>query len=164
MAALSVSSRRLPGITQRNVLPIASIRCGVYNRPIELPHLETFPGAACWQPIELPCYKAAPLQAFGPLNPRRVCNSSVFLPHPSSSFKRSGVSGLFVVVLFLEFGPREYWGSEPVGTKVRDLSTAALQKSDFGKGAAHRNHAHRKDSNRFFISPMLDKFDRSRFL
>jgi hypothetical protein len=47
MAALSVSSRRLPGMTQRNVLPIASIPCGGYNRPIELPHLETFPGAAC---------------------------------------------------------------------------------------------------------------------
>jgi hypothetical protein len=59
MAALSVSSRRLPGITQRYVLPIASIPCGGYNRPIELPHLETFPGAACYQPIELPCYKAA---------------------------------------------------------------------------------------------------------
>jgi hypothetical protein len=35
---------------------------GGYNRPIELPHLETFPGAACYQPIELPGYKAAPLQ------------------------------------------------------------------------------------------------------
>jgi hypothetical protein len=51
--------------------------------------------------------------AFGPLNSRRFCNSSVFLPHPSSA----GVSGLLVVVLVLEFGPREYWGSEPVGTK-----------------------------------------------
>jgi hypothetical protein len=36
---------------------------GGYNRPIELPYLETFPGAACYQPIELPGYKAAPLQA-----------------------------------------------------------------------------------------------------
>jgi hypothetical protein len=53
MVALSVSSRRLPGITQSNVLPIASVRCGGYNRPIELPHLETFPGAACYQLIEL---------------------------------------------------------------------------------------------------------------
>jgi hypothetical protein len=33
MAALSVSSRRLPGITQRNVLPIASVPCGGYNGP-----------------------------------------------------------------------------------------------------------------------------------
>jgi hypothetical protein len=57
-------------MTQRKVLPIASIRSGGYNRPIELPHSETFPGAACYQPIELPSYKAAPLQAFGPLNPR----------------------------------------------------------------------------------------------
>jgi hypothetical protein len=46
-AALSVSSRRLPGMTQRNVLPIASIPGGGYNRSIELPHLETLPGAAC---------------------------------------------------------------------------------------------------------------------
>jgi hypothetical protein len=56
-------------------LPIASVRRGGYNRPIELPYLETFPGTACCQPIELPCYKAAPLQAFSPLNPRRVCNN-----------------------------------------------------------------------------------------
>src|ERR1700733_7845151 len=32
-----------------------------------MPHPETSPGPACCQPIELPCYKAAPLQAFGPL-------------------------------------------------------------------------------------------------
>jgi hypothetical protein len=58
MAALSVGSRRLPGIAQRHVLPIASIPCGGYNRPIELPHLETFPGAAC-----LPTDRAARLQS-----------------------------------------------------------------------------------------------------
>ena len=52
-------SRRLPGMTQRNVLPIASIPWGGYNQPIELPHLETFPGAARYQPIELPSCKAA---------------------------------------------------------------------------------------------------------
>jgi hypothetical protein len=45
-------------MTQRNVLPIASVPCGEYKRPIELPHLETFPGAACSQPIELPGYPA----------------------------------------------------------------------------------------------------------
>jgi hypothetical protein len=45
---------------------------------LELPHLETFSGAACYQPIELPSYKAAPLQAFGPLNTQRVCKPSVF--------------------------------------------------------------------------------------
>ncbi|HEY4813618.1 MAG TPA: hypothetical protein VIH58_03025 [Chthoniobacterales bacterium] len=50
-------------MTQRNGLTIASIPWGGYNRPIELPHLETFPGAACYQPIELPGYKAAPLRA-----------------------------------------------------------------------------------------------------
>ena len=49
------------------------------QRALELPHLETFAGAACSQPIELPVYKAAPLQAFGPLDTRRVC-PSVFLP------------------------------------------------------------------------------------
>jgi hypothetical protein len=93
MAALWVSSRRLPGTTQRDFLPIASVPWGGYNRPIELPHLETFPGAACYQPIELPYYKAAPLQAFGPFNTRRLEPFRV----PSSSFKRSGVSGLLVL-------------------------------------------------------------------
>jgi hypothetical protein len=47
MAAIAVGSRRLPGMTQRNVLPIASVPGGGYKRPIKLPHLETFPGAAC---------------------------------------------------------------------------------------------------------------------
>ncbi len=42
----------------------------------------------------------APLQAFRSLNPRLVCNPSVFLPHPYSSFMRSGVSGFLV----LDFG------------------------------------------------------------
>ena len=45
-------------MTQRNVLPIASVPFGGYNRPIELPHLETFPGAAC-----LPSHRAAMLQS-----------------------------------------------------------------------------------------------------
>jgi hypothetical protein len=48
-------------MTQGNVLPIASIRAAA-TTAIELPHLETFPGAACYQPVELPGYKAAPLQ------------------------------------------------------------------------------------------------------
>ena len=48
-------------MTQRNVLPIASIPYGAYNRPIELPHLETFPGAAC-----LPTHRAAVLQSGSP--------------------------------------------------------------------------------------------------
>jgi hypothetical protein len=34
-------------------------------QPIELRREETFPGAACCKPIELPSYKAAPLQALG---------------------------------------------------------------------------------------------------
>jgi hypothetical protein len=33
--------------------------------PIELRHVEPFPGAACCQPIELPSDKAAPLPAMG---------------------------------------------------------------------------------------------------
>jgi hypothetical protein len=86
-------------MTQRDVLPIASIPCGGSNWPIELPHLETFPGAACWQPIELPGYKAAPLQAFDPLNTRRVLQPFCV---PLSSFKRFGVSELLVVALVLE--------------------------------------------------------------
>jgi hypothetical protein len=75
-------------MTQRNVLPIASIPCGGYNRPIELPHLETFPGAACYQPIELPCYKAAPLQAVWSAR-HAACLQPFCVPF--SSFKRSGV-------------------------------------------------------------------------
>ena len=35
------------------------------QRPIELPHVETFPGAACCQVTELTRGKAAPLQAVG---------------------------------------------------------------------------------------------------
>jgi hypothetical protein len=85
-------------MTQRKVLPIASIPGGGSNRPIELPHFETFPGAACCQPIELPSYKAAPLQAFGPLNTRRVCNPSGFLPHPSSALVFRGYSSSTAVV------------------------------------------------------------------
>ena len=60
-------------MTQRNVLPIASVPCAEYNRPVELLHLERRsqePPATI--PIELPGYKAAPLQASGPLNPRPV--------------------------------------------------------------------------------------------
>jgi hypothetical protein len=66
-------------MTHRNVLPIASVPSGGYNRrPIKLPHLETFPGAACHQPIELPRYKAAPLQAvFGPFDTQRVCRTKL---------------------------------------------------------------------------------------
>jgi hypothetical protein len=61
-------------MTHRGVLPITSVPCGGYKRPIELPHLETFPGAACCQPIKLPSYKAAPLQAFGSTSTRGVSN------------------------------------------------------------------------------------------
>jgi hypothetical protein len=91
MAALSVSSRRLPGMTQRNVLPIASIPWGGYNRPIELPQLETFPGAACYQPN-----RAARLQSGSPPGVRSAQPAACLRPFcvPSSSFKRSGVSGL----------------------------------------------------------------------
>ena len=39
--------------------------CSGVQRPIELPHVETFPGAACCKPTELQYYKAAPLQAVG---------------------------------------------------------------------------------------------------
>jgi hypothetical protein len=110
-------------MTQRDALPSASVPGGGYHRPIELPHLETFPGAAC-----LPSHRAAmlqsglpdlasrlarhsfpefrrrsdvgsfrtpgrslaPLEALGPLNPRRVCNPSVLLSHPSSALALLG--------------------------------------------------------------------------
>ena len=88
-------------MTQRNVLPIASVLGGGYHRPTELPHHETFPGAACYQPIELPCYKAAPLQAFGPLNPQRVRNPSGFLRHPAlRRTSRDKVSNFCVLCAF----------------------------------------------------------------
>jgi hypothetical protein len=103
MAALWVASRRLPGMTQRKVLPIASIPGGGYNRPIELPNLEMFRGAACYQPIELPGYKAArPTKPPGVYNDGaksgsppgvRSAQPGACLQRfcvPSSSFKRSG--------------------------------------------------------------------------
>ena len=71
MAALSVASRRLPGTTQRDVCPSRLFGAAGIRRAIELPDLGTFPGAACCQPIELPSYKAAPLQALGTNTPRR---------------------------------------------------------------------------------------------
>ena len=52
-------------MTQDKVLPIASVRCGIIPGLIELQRVETFTGAACCQLIELPSYKAAPLQAVG---------------------------------------------------------------------------------------------------
>ena len=66
MAALSVASGRLPGTTQRSVCPSLLFRvahttaqnnCHTSRRSREPP---------AYQPIELPSYKAAPLQAFGP--------------------------------------------------------------------------------------------------
>ena len=37
---------------------------GPETQPKELERKQTFPGAACCKPIELPSYKAAPLQAW----------------------------------------------------------------------------------------------------
>ena len=73
MAALSVSSRRLPGITQHNVLPIASVPCGGYNRPIELPHLETFPGAACCRAFRSGRSPSAKFVAFETVQAKAAC-------------------------------------------------------------------------------------------
>ena len=95
MAALSVASRRLPGMTQRNVCPSRLFRAADANRPIELPHLETFPGAACYQPIELPCYKAAPLQAFGPLNDLIARRSYRADPHAAPKLSRTRTTTIF---------------------------------------------------------------------
>src|SRR5580704_2718535 len=68
MAGLSEGSRRLPGITQR-----ASIKLVTQTQSLAassstsatMANLGSFPGAACCKPIELPPYKAAPLQALG---------------------------------------------------------------------------------------------------
>jgi hypothetical protein len=79
MAALPVASRRLPGMTQRSVCPSRLFRGGGYNRPIDLPNLETFPGAAC-----LPTHRTARLQSGSPpgvrpLHPRRGCPKQIRL-------------------------------------------------------------------------------------
>src|SRR5271156_6823978 len=69
--------------SQRNVLPIASIPCGGYNRPIEMPHLETFPGAA-----RLPTHRAAMLKSGSPPGVRRthaLLNSGFWLLSSNSS-------------------------------------------------------------------------------
>jgi hypothetical protein len=81
-------------MTQRNVLPIASVPWGGYNRHIELPHLETFPGAAC-----LPTHRAARLQSGSPPGVCSAQPAACLQPFwvPSPSFKRSGVSGLLVL-------------------------------------------------------------------
>jgi hypothetical protein len=42
-----VANKRLPRITQRNSSPTASVPCGKGTTGIELPRVETFPGAAC---------------------------------------------------------------------------------------------------------------------
>lgn len=44
-----------PKLTQRNVSPSAFVQCGMATGAIELPRVETFPGAAC-----LPSVLAAP--------------------------------------------------------------------------------------------------------
>jgi hypothetical protein len=109
MAALSVSSRRLPGMTQRNVLPIASIPLRIQPAHRTATPRD-IPGAACCRAFrsgrspsakfvafETVRAKAAPLQAFGPLDTQRVCNPPVFLPHPSKRpleiAPRCGVGG-----------------------------------------------------------------------
>ena len=58
MAALWVSRRRLPGITQRNVLPIAPIPCGGNNRAHRTAPRRHVPGSRL-----LATYKAAGLQS-----------------------------------------------------------------------------------------------------
>jgi hypothetical protein len=53
-------------MTPDNVLPIASVRCGITSGLKEPRRLETFTGAACCKTIKPQCYKAAPLQGLGP--------------------------------------------------------------------------------------------------
>ena len=60
------ADRRLPGISQRVLLPGGLLfPRDRPARPIELHNHGSFPGAACSQVAELPPYKAAPLQALG---------------------------------------------------------------------------------------------------
>ena len=57
-------------MTHDNVLPIASVPCGITPGPIELRRVETFTGAACCQPIELQSYKSgSPLGGPGHAQP-----------------------------------------------------------------------------------------------
>src|ERR1700733_10298135 len=74
VAVLSDGSRRLPGITQRVLLPggLCSER-STKAWPIELHNHGPFPGAACCQIAELLPYKAAPLQALDGFCALRVC-------------------------------------------------------------------------------------------
>jgi len=91
-------------MTQRNVLPIASIPCGRYNGPQNCHISRRSREPPAYQPIELPSYKAAPLQAFGPLNPQRVCNHA----RPSSR-------------------PGREWAALPGSAHIGLASEAALQ-------------------------------------
>src|ERR1700677_776700 len=90
MATLWVSSRRLPGTFQRYVLPSAAVPGGGYNRAYRNCYtLRRSREPPAYQPIELPSYKAAPLQSSFRLatpgalprwrgRPRRFAPRSVF--------------------------------------------------------------------------------------
>jgi hypothetical protein len=91
-------NKRLPEMIQRDVLPIASTPGAWKYDSIELRRAAPFPGAACLprrisavkQRIDLPRYKAAPLQshgAFGNIRQSVICHlSSVMsLPLPGGS-------------------------------------------------------------------------------
>jgi hypothetical protein len=84
-------SRELPNAM---FCPSRLFRAGGIQRPIELPHLETFPGAACYQPIEQPACKAAPLQGDGlTISPCSLGERSAF----GADAQTSMVSALLVV-------------------------------------------------------------------
>jgi hypothetical protein len=65
MAALSVSSRRLPGTFRRAAVLWAVVSPQQNRRDVAKHCAGSFPGAACYQPIELPSGEAAPLQGLG---------------------------------------------------------------------------------------------------
>jgi hypothetical protein len=93
MTALSVASRRLPGTSQRNVLPSASILLWDTTA-----HRTAAPRDVPGSRLLL-THRAAKLQSgsppgAAPLNTRRVCNPSVF---SSSPFTRTGVSESLVL-------------------------------------------------------------------
>ena len=83
MAALSVNSRRLPGITQRNILPIASVPCGGATTAYRTATPRDVPGSRL-----LPTHRAAMLQSGSPPGVWSVQRAACLQPFcvPSSSF------------------------------------------------------------------------------
>ena len=94
LAALSGGSRRLPGITQRDISRqrVCFLGRSIRMSATKLRNAGQFSGAACCQLAELPNYKAAPLRALGRLSALPLtclllagCPGPKFNPPPSAS-------------------------------------------------------------------------------